>query len=201
MKAITSTCSLFIAGLSAAAFASCMMGCDPERVAAADPSAGEARAAEDPGASPARLDMLANASPALDREEAVFLGLINKYRAQNGLGRLVASPTLTSSSKWMSQDMASRSYFSHTDSMGRSPFTRMAAFAYNFSTYMGENIAAGFSDAQSTFVQWRNSPAHNANMLNPGFRAIGIGRGNGRGAYGWYWTTDFGGFVDQVIAE
>ena len=37
--------------------------------------------------------------------------------------------------------MASKNYFSHTDSLGRDPFTRMNAFGYSASA-MGENIAA-----------------------------------------------------------
>jgi len=41
---------------------------------------------------------------------------------------------------------------------------------------MGENIAAGNSDAWNTFVQWRESPGHNANMLTGEFTCIGIGR-------------------------
>jgi hypothetical protein len=37
-------------------------------------------------------------------------------------------------------------------------------------------------------------------MLSANFRVIGIGRAyNGNSSYGWYWTTDFGGYVDQVI--
>jgi chitodextrinase len=36
-------------------------------------------------------------------------------------------------------------------------------------------------------------------MLNPAFAAIGIGRSYGTSsAYGWYWVTDFGGYVDSA---
>jgi len=38
-------------------------------------------------------------------------------------------------------------------------------------------------------------------MLNPGFAAIGIARVyNANSMYGWYWTTDFGGYVDQPLS-
>jgi hypothetical protein len=38
-------------------------------------------------------------------------------------------------------------------------------------------------------------------MLNPSFVVIGIGRAfNSNSTYGWYWTTDFGGFLDQTIS-
>ena len=71
---------------------------------------------------------------ALDGEEQSFLGLINQYRAQNGLGGLSLDGQLNAASKWMSEDMGANNYFSHTDSLGRDPFTRMAAFGYNYNT-------------------------------------------------------------------
>ncbi len=130
--------------------------------------------------------------PSLDAEENAFLGIINEYRASQGLGALVVSPTLETSSRWLSQDMAAKGYFDHTDSLGRDFGTRLSAFGYGAST-AGENIAAGNADAQSTFTQWKNSPGHNANMLGSGYKAIGIARYyDASSPYGWYWTTDFG---------
>ncbi|MBS1809296.1 MAG: hypothetical protein JST84_14120 [Acidobacteria bacterium] len=139
-------------------------------------------------------------TPVLDVEEQAILKLINDYRTANGLGTLQASVAVTNASKWMSNDMATKNYFSHTDSTGRDPFVRMSAFGYNYNTWKGENIAAGYSDAVNTFNQWKNSPSHNETMLNPNFKVIGIGRVVNLGAYyRYYWTTDFGGFVDAVI--
>ncbi len=153
------------------------------------------------------LSGVANAQPVvLDSEQSAFLTLINNFRAQNGAGPLGISPKLQNSSQWMSTDMATKNYFSHTDSLGRDPFTRMAAFGYSSYT-AGENIAAGNATAQNTLVQWQTACdadgagnctyAHRVNMLNPAFKAIGIGRAYGASsAYGWYWTTDFGGTLD-----
>lgn len=136
---------------------------------------------------------LLTGSAALDAEELVFFSLINDYRVQNGAAKLLVSVTLTVSSDWMSQDMAVKNYFSHTDSLGRDPFTRMADFDYVNANSSGENIAAGNATGQATFTQWKNSPAHNANMLNSSYRVIGIGRASNSGStYSWYWTTDFG---------
>src|SRR5271155_1973808 len=118
----------------------------------------------------------------LDSEESAFLTLINNLRAQNGAGPLQVSIALENSSTWMSNDMATKNYFSHTDSLGRDPFTRMAAFGYNYNTAEGENIAAGNSDAQSTFTQWQTACdpagsgactyAHLQNMLDPSYVGI-----------------------------
>jgi uncharacterized protein YkwD len=142
----------------------------------------------------------AQSVPVLDSEEQEFLRLINEYRASYGLSALEPSISLTNAAKWMSTDMASKNYFSHTDSLGRDPFVRMAAFGYSYSTYKGENIAAGNEKAQATFNQWKSSSGHNSNMLNAGYKVIGIGRAyHSASTYRWYWTTDFGGYTDALI--
>jgi uncharacterized protein (TIGR03437 family) len=139
-------------------------------------------------------------TPVLDGEEQMVLKLINDYRAQSGLNPLRASAALTRAADWMSADMAARNYFNHTDSQGRDPFVRMTAFGYNYGGYRGENIAAGYNDAGRTFNLWRNSPGHNAAMLNANFNVIGISRAYvASSTYKWYWTTDFGSFVDATL--
>jgi uncharacterized protein YkwD len=135
-----------------------------------------------------------SADPQLDSDELAFVTLINNYRAQNGLGQLSIDWEMQASSDWMSTDMGQKAYFSHTDSLGRDPWTRMCAFGYCYNTWMGENIAAGFSTAQSVFTAWRNSPGHNANMLGANFNAMGISKVCTTGSpYGCYWANDFGG--------
>jgi uncharacterized protein (TIGR03437 family) len=139
-------------------------------------------------------------TPTLDAEEQAFLKLINDYRVANGRGTLQVSIALSNAADWMSNDMATKGYFSHTDSTGRDPFTRMRSFGYTYNTWLGENIAAGYSDAANTFNQWKNSPGHNEVMLHPEFKVIGIGRiVNLNAYYRYYWTTDFGGIVDALL--
>lgn len=162
-----------------------------------------------PGGSCGSPIVTPTANSPLDTEEWAFLTLINNFRAQNGSGPLQVSVTLEASSRWMSNDLAAKNYFSHTDSLGRSSGARIQAFGYTYYPW-GENIAAGNSNAQNTFNQWLNACdpdgsgqctyAHKVNMLNGSFKVIGIARAYGPSAtYGWYWTTDFGGVVDQVI--
>ncbi|MDQ2947416.1 MAG: CAP domain-containing protein, partial [Acidobacteriota bacterium] len=137
--------------------------------------------------------------PTLDSEEWAFLTLINNYRAHNGAGPLQVSVTMENSSHWMANDMATHSTTSHTDSLGRDPQTRMTSFGYPYYPW-GENIAGGYADSASVFNAWVNSEDHRVNMVNPAFAVIGIGRSySSSSRYGWYWTTDFGGVVDQTL--
>jgi uncharacterized protein YkwD/uncharacterized protein YraI len=136
-----------------------------------------------------------------DAEENAFLQLINQYRAANGLGQLTHTQTLAAAAEHHSVDMAAKNYFSHTMLDGTSVPQNIANHGYSDGSTWGENIAAGNANAAATFEQWRKSPGHNANMLNPSFGAIGIGRAYGAGStYGTYWTTVFGATSDGAAA-
>ncbi len=139
-------------------------------------------------------------NPSIDGEEQMVLKLINEYRAQKGLSQLKISISLTRAADWMGVDMSTKNYFSHVDSLGRGVSLRLNAFGYNYQGFRGENLAAGYNDAVRTFNQWKNSPGHNANMLNPNYNVIGISRIYGAAStYKWYWTTDFGSYVDATF--
>jgi uncharacterized protein YkwD len=137
-------------------------------------------------------------SAGLDGEELAFFEQINGYRQDNGLQPLTLSDRLTRASAWKSQHMAEENYFAHDDTpINRTWVERIRDCGYTYNTWLGENIAAGNQGASATFNQWRNSPGHNANMLNADFNAIGIGRAyDSTSTYGWYWTTNFGGYSD-----
>lgn len=149
-----------------------------------------------PGALGAAGDCSVGANEAaLDSEEQEMLRLINEYRASRGLGPLTASAALNRAAAWLANDMARRGIMSHYDSLGRG-LNRLRDCGYLYST-VGENVAYGsgpMGSAQFTFNSWRNSPGHNANMLNGSYRAVGIGRAcNGA----CYWALDLGSVVDD----
>jgi uncharacterized protein YkwD len=138
-----------------------------------------------------------------DSEELRFLELINEYRQTNGVGPLLLSDTVTVAAEHHSQDMARYGFFSHTTAassyypVGSRPWDRMRAEGYNYNTLMGENIAVGCESAERCFELWRDSPAHNAAMLDGAYRVIGIVRLSAEGSeHDWYWTTDFGAALD-----
>jgi uncharacterized protein YkwD len=132
----------------------------------------------------------------LSSTEAEFFRLINEYRAGMGAPPLTATRLLNQVAYDHSLDMGQRRFFSHTNPDGLSPFDRMRQAGYAGGA-MAENIAGGSATAAAAFDQWRNSPGHNQNMLNPAYRAIGIGHAQVPGSpYVNYWTTVFGDVVD-----
>jgi uncharacterized protein YkwD len=147
-------------------------------------------------------------APELDGEELEFLRLINEYRESIGAPPLAPVDEINAAADAHSEDMGLRGYFAHEAlepaPYGVTPWERMCAFdfgpACDGSTEMGENIAAGFPDAFSSFVAWQNSPGHDANMRDARFRGIGIGRALvEQSLYRWYWTTDFSGVAPDCI--
>ncbi len=123
-----------------------------------------------------------------EREEINLLNFLNDYRAQKGAGLLKLSPALKRSAQWMSDDMAQKNYFNHVDSLGRSLAQRIASFGYRADAF-GENLAIA-PNALAALNLWKGSPSHNANMLNPNYKVMGIGIAPS--SQGVIWTTDFG---------
>lgn len=147
----------------------------------------------------------AASAPAItySEQELAFVRILNEFRASLGLKPLLISDRISEAARRHSSDMAKYNFFSHyTEASdwfpkGASPWARMAASGYDYNTYKGENIAAGFRTAEAVFEGWKNSPGHYANMVNPNYTVIGIGLVEVPGTkYVWYWTTDFGGVVD-----
>jgi uncharacterized protein YkwD len=131
------------------------------------------------------------------------LCLLNKERAQRGLGKLRLSRKLGRAARHHSADMARRGYFSHDSRSGESFLDRIRRAGYLRRArqwYVGENIAWGtgaLATPRSIVRAWMNSPGHRANILNGRFHHIGVGisynaprRVSGRAAATY--TTDFG---------
>jgi len=134
-------------------------------------------------------------------EECQFLALINDYRAANGVGPLALSIDLSEAARNHSVQVANTDYFSHTLPDGTSWDDNIRNYGYTYNTWIGENMAAGNLRPDYTLIQWQNSAAHNTNMLAPQFTAIGIGLAtNPNSQWGAYWTTTFGGYVDQTVS-
>lgn len=116
--------------------------------------------------------------------EAYILKRLNDYREENGLEPLELRADLTQSAKYKSLAMLQYDYFSHDNpNLDGKPFDYLIWEVLNLSyTSIGENLAF-FGDssqmsqieAEELFLGWKNSPAHNEQMLNPYHRYVGIG--------------------------
>jgi uncharacterized protein YkwD len=107
---------------------------------------------------------------------------------------LVVNAALGSAARGHSEEMAAYNYFSHTSYDGRTFSQRISSAGYGGASPWGENIAGGQSSPAAVVNGWMNSTGHCANIMNPRFRAIGVGYAhNAASNFGHYWTQNFGG--------
>jgi uncharacterized protein YkwD len=98
------------------------------------------------------------------------LVLINSYRTSRGLPPLAANGTLKALARQHSRDQAARRTMNHDGFRQRSAQARAAGLK----GICAENVGVGYQNAQHLFSGWRNSSAHNTNMLRPNLRYAGI---------------------------
>jgi hypothetical protein len=124
----------------------------------------------------------ASSQAALDACTAVF-NLMNQQRAAQGLPALVWSTALTNAAQVRANEIT-RS-FSHTRPDGSAFWTVDSNVQY------GENLAKLYQSADSVYAAWMNSPTHAANIMDAGYKTVGIAicqTGDGS----WYWAQEFG---------
>ncbi len=138
-----------------------------------------------PLAAPQPAPIQAAPDPAFGVFEQQVFDLTNQQRIQQGLLPLTLNLTLNDVAEKHSQDMATKSYFSHQSLDGSQPWDRMRSEGYSYSR-AAENIAFGQPTASDVVTDWMNSPGHRQNILDPNLKEIGVGYYNG------YWTQDFG---------
>jgi hypothetical protein len=147
----------------------------------------------------------AQAATTYSAQETAFINTLNQYRVANGLQPLLLSDAISQACYRHNHDMAKYKFFSHNSvksdwfAANATPWTRMSKSGYTYSTSKGENIAAGQSTAAAVFSAWKGSSGHKANMLSSAYKVIGVSFYQLAGSpYTYYWTTDFGGYVDPT---
>ena len=122
-------------------------------------------------------------TPAVTR----VVALVNSERAKVGCSPVTLNAKLSQAAQAHSADMASHNTMSHTGSDGSDPGQRITRAGYLWSTY-GENVAYGYSTPEQVMAGWMASAGHKRNILDCGFKEIGVGVAQP----GNYWTQDFG---------
>lgn len=133
-------------------------------------------------------DCMALAVPSDEIHQAIVDNL-NNFRAANGLQPLIYSQKLEVAADAHVRDLYDRSFFAHTNPDGQNPGQRALAAGFCH-RYVGENIAAGQKNPGAAQIAWENSPSHRDNMLEPGYKYVGVGfykDPNGR----MYWAQEF----------
>ena len=100
------------------------------------------------------------------------LAQCNAQRQANGIAALSLDPELTKAANIRAQEIAT--LFSHTRPDGRKCFTVLDQIGYSYWS-AGENIAAGYGNSSAVMNGWMNSPGHRSNILNAGFKRLGVG--------------------------
>ncbi len=108
---------------------------------------------------------------------AATLCLLNAERARHAAPPLTENGLLQRAAELHSLDMAKRKFFEHRNPDGVQPEARIVQAGYP-PILVGENLAWGElqrSTPASIVSLWMHSPGHRANVLEPGYREIGIG--------------------------
>lgn len=117
------------------------------------------------------------------------LTLVNQIRSQYGLNPLTWDSELEETAVLRAAECSVS--FSHTRPNGESCFS---LYPDNTSSG-GENIAAGYANAEAVVNGWMNSPGHRANILNPNYTTMAVGMVQASGTrYGYYWSQNFTGY-------
>ena len=124
----------------------------------------------------------ASSQAAIDACTAVF-NIMNQQRVAQGLSQLSWSDALTSAAQVRANEITTS--FSHTRPNGSAFWTVDSNVQY------GENLAKLYQSADSVYTAWMNSPTHAANIMDGGYKTVGIAicqTGDGS----WYWAQEFG---------
>ncbi|MER7671630.1 sigma-70 family RNA polymerase sigma factor [Kitasatospora sp. NPDC096128] len=121
--------------------------------------------------------------------ERQLVDLVNAERAKAGCAPLRIDPRLHTSAQKHSDDMAARGFFDHVNPDGVRADARITAAGYRWSQW-GENLDRGPTTAASVFARWMDGGIHQSNMLDCGFKDIGVGVATSPA--GTLWTQDLG---------
>jgi uncharacterized protein YkwD len=120
--------------------------------------------------------------------EQEMLELVNQERQSRGLKIVVQDPTIIAVTRLHGFDMFRRSFFSHLNPDGKTPFERMRHGGVEY-LLAGENLAYA-PTVEIAHKGLMNSPGHRENILRAEFGRIGIGVVDG-GIYGKMFTQNF----------
>lgn len=119
-------------------------------------------------------------------QEAV--GLINQFRASNGLPPVIVDAALIDAARYQAVAMASANVLSHEIGGDFTYRMNSAGFVY---ANAAENVGAGHTSVADAINAWIRSPHHRENMLMKDATRIGMVRADAPNSrYRNYWALD-----------
>jgi uncharacterized protein YkwD len=111
----------------------------------------------------------------LEGQENEVIRLVDVERGKAGCGSLTPNTKLRTAIRLHVQELGRHGdlYISHVSDDGRTFVDRAEAQGYD--NPGGENVARGQRNAADVMNSWMHSEGHRANILNCGFKAIGVG--------------------------
>ena len=107
----------------------------------------------------------------------------NTERTSRGLGALTPQACVDSYARAQAQRMATEGRMYHQELRPVLDACRLRAVA--------ENVAWGYPTGAAVTAAWLESPGHRTNLLNPGYKLIGVGAAQGADGR-WYAAQVFG---------
>ena len=108
-----------------------------------------------------------------------IIELTNALRQTISLPALLESQKLTRAAIDKASDMALNNYFAHVSPAGLGLANWLHKIGYEYSL-AGENLAVGFSRPEDVVAAWKNSPTHYDNIIDRGFKEIGVAVAEGK---------------------
>ncbi len=108
----------------------------------------------------------------LNREKAIWLRLVNEFRAQQQLPKVDLDAGLTEFAQKYAERMVIENFFGHVDLAGNSPDTRRKLAGLQLP--VGENLARD-SKTEYAHSGLLRSAAHRANIVAPEWTRVGLG--------------------------
>ncbi len=116
--------------------------------------------------------------------------LTNAERIKAGVSSLAYDVENGEVARLKSKDFHDKEYFDHNSPTYGTPFEMIEKFGISYKS-AGENIAAGFKNAQDTVDKWMDSESHKENILREEFNRMGVGYYEGENKYKRYYTQIF----------
>lgn len=110
---------------------------------------------------------------------ADIISQTNSYRREHKVAALSRGPLLSHIAQLKADHMARLGYFSHEAPQAPYRFTDWLDLFDYPGSFLGENLAHGYTTAAGAIKGWQSSEGHDANLLSADYDKVGVGISEG----------------------